>query len=311
MRARAARALPMPRLGRRCWLVAAAAGAPLRGGEAALCEPRVPPAGELLEFERHGHVATRGLLTPAEFAGVAADLREVAFREQEAAARHAVWSMEEAGLGDMAPPFLQTFNPHRRHAAARQLALSPLLAATAAALLGVRCVRLYQTSLFRKRPDDDVTSWHADLWTAPLMTNSFVTMWLPLRGIGARGDSPLFFQSKTHRDLARAVYVEDMEELGIDPDNVPAPGEFGSSHAPLREGDATWHHGWTIHGAPEVSSDAGERFAYTASYFADGAMVPCQAPQIEDRPSYDDWIEEATPGRPAQHELLPIAYTAP
>lgn len=285
-------------------LLAAAAG------DAVLTGPPRPVSLEtLLEFEREGHVATRGLLTAAELAEVAAELHEVAHKERDMAVRHAEWTKQEGKL-DAGPPFLQTFNPHRRHRAARQLALSPVLAATAAALLGASCVRLYQDALFLKRPGHGATTWHADLWTAPLMTNSFVTVWLPLRAIQAQGDSPLVFQSKTHRDVALSVYFEDLQKLGIDPDDVEAPGEFGVHHAPLREGDATWHHGWTQHGAPPVSSSAGERLAYAASYFEDGALVPLEPPESEDGPSYAGWLQDLRPGDVAEHELLPVAYRA-
>jgi len=305
-------------------------------------------ASALLDFERNGHVATRGLLAPAEFAGVAKRLRAIAEAERAEAEEHAeefagaglldVWDGAERGgalapaadaeeEGDLedeasghygspsgAPPFLQVFNPHRRHAAARDLAFSPALAATAAALLGVACVRLYQDCLFWKRPGHDATSWHADLWTAPLATNAAVTVWLPLHNVGV-ADAPLFFQSRSHRDMAALVHSGQMEELGIDQDACPPPGMSGVHHAPLQEGDATWHHGWTVHGAPPLDPDAATgvdgRLAYAATYFADGARALLAAAEPEDGPSFVDWLPEVEPGSLASHELLPVAYPRP
>lgn len=287
----------------------------------------------LLEFERSGHVVTRRLLLPDEFARVSTALRSIAEAERSSAEAHAEefagavfpgWEdvvvvgaeeasefLSEGGEGlSQAPPFLQTFNPHRRHRVARELALAPVLAATAAALLGVACVRLYQDCLFWKRHGDDATAWHADLWTVPLATNSSVTVWVPLQRVGI-DDSPLFFQSRSHRNVSALVHAGQLEELGLDGEDCKGPpGIFGEHHAPLHEGDATWHHGWTVHGAPALSIGGapGGRLAYAATYFADGASVLLSAAEPEDGPSYMDWLPQVEPGSPAAHPLLPVAF---
>jgi len=269
--------------------------------------PSALSSSTLLEFERNGHVATRGLLKPQHLKHVADRLWSVAEVERNAAEQHAA-----EFTNDDSPPFLQTFNPHRRHAIARELAMSPVLAATAAALLGVACVRLYQDCLFWKRPGDDYTEWHADLWTAPLATNDAVTVWLPLHRVDVEG-GPLYFQTRSHRDLMSFQHSGELESYGHG-DFLP-PGQSGTHHAPLEVGDATWHHGWTVHGASAIEvppSDAGRgRLAYTATYFADGALALYTATQMEDIPSYEDWLSQVDPGTPAEHELLPIAYRQP
>ena len=68
------------------------------------------------------------------------------------------------GLEDVELPFLQAFNCWRHFPEHfERLARCPRLAATAAQLLGVDRVRLYQDSLFLKRPGDGSTRWHSDL----------------------------------------------------------------------------------------------------------------------------------------------------
>jgi len=278
----------------------------------ALIEASIPskplPLQHLLAFEREGHVVTRGLLSQDEFQLYAKQLRSIAEGERYGAASHSASTMDNGGLASHPPPFLQNFNPHRRHHIAKELAMLPALAATAAALLGVSCVRLYQDAIFWKRPGDDLTMWHADLWTSPISTNRFVSVWLPLQHVSLK-DSPLFFRSRTHHDIAGLVHDEEHLELGVDPDDVPDPGIFGEHHAPLAEGDATWHHGWTIHGAPALANDSPGRLAYTASYFEDGSLALRSAVDEEDNPSYTDWLNEVEPGKPAQHRLLPIAHS--
>eukprot|EP00435_Cladocopium_sp_Y103_P041546 s46_g11.t1 len=106
----------------------------------ASCQSVLPPE-TVLDFERNGHTVTRGLIS-----------------SESASAAHAASIMSAQGMSDLQPPFLQTFNPHRQCTSAWQLALALLSAACA--LLGAERVRLYQTSLFWKRPGQDSTAWH-------------------------------------------------------------------------------------------------------------------------------------------------------
>jgi len=141
--------------------------------------------------------------------------------------------------------------------------LNPVMLATAAALLGVAVVELHQDTLFLKRGGHGPTAWHADLWTAPLATNHFVTAWLPLHRVEAAG-APLFFRTGSHRHPRVTIDC-------FSPDVSPAdllPGDVGEHHAPLEEGDATWHHGWTIHGAPPVREATCSRLAYAVAYYS-------------------------------------------
>lgn len=57
-------------------------------------------------------------------------------------------------------PFLQLFNLWKALPAARDIACDARLGSVAARLLGVPGVRLYQDSLFVKRPGDGPTLWH-------------------------------------------------------------------------------------------------------------------------------------------------------
>eukprot|EP00933_Yihiella_yeosuensis_P067143 TRINITY_DN7178_c0_g1_i2.p1 TRINITY_DN7178_c0_g1~~TRINITY_DN7178_c0_g1_i2.p1 ORF type:complete len:222 (+),score=37.19 TRINITY_DN7178_c0_g1_i2:117-782(+) len=158
------------------------------------------PLQTLLDFERDGHVVTRGLLSQSEVINASESLHKFAKDEEQKSKIYAEKIMED--LDTIPPPFLQNFNPHRKVESARSLAMSEALAGTAAALLGVSCVRLYQDALFWKRHGDDATAWHADLWTAPIATNSFITVWMPLQPVDA-DCSPLVFRTATHRQPSR------------------------------------------------------------------------------------------------------------
>lgn len=176
------------------------------------------------------------------------------------------------------------------------------LAGTAADLLGLSSgerLRLYQDSLFVKRSGDGVTNWHTDLAMAPLDTNRFVTVWLPLQPVASsdEGGTALIFASGSHRDVALPFWHGDPRSQPDLDGRGYVEGEAGA----FRLGDANWHHGWTLHCAPGNELRATRR-ALAASYFVDGATRLAVAksrgaPDDEDCESYSEWLKEAS--RPA------------
>lgn len=101
-------------------------------------------------------------------------------------------------------PFLQLFNLWRTYDEVKKIVCSPRLAEVAAQLMGVSAVRLYQDSLFVKRPGDDATAWHSDLNMVPLDTNDYITCWIPLHAVpaGEDGGSGLTYATGSHRDFS-------------------------------------------------------------------------------------------------------------
>jgi len=286
----------------------AAPGAPLErdGAEslASLASPAAAPlaAADLLAFERDGHLCTRGLFTAAEVAAMAAPVRAIGAREEAAALGHAR-DMNDGGDGGA--PFLQTFNPHRRSAAAAAIATCPRLAAVAAQLLGVGALRLYQSCVFVKRAGDEPTNWHSDLHTSPLDSNAFVTAWFPLHAVEA-GGTGLAYATASHRDLALAMWQGGQVDAG---DRYAV-----ADHGRYAVGDVSWHHGWCLHGAPANGGDD-DRVAFTVSFFADGGRIVDEAALAvvndEDHPSYDAWLGDVDPGGLADHALLPVVEVPP
>ena len=284
--------------------VAADAAADVAGLESLSEEAPPLSASALLRFERDGHLCTRSLLTDDEVAAIAEPVARIAAAEAADAVRHAE-AMNDLHDGERAP-FLQTFNAHRRHAAARRVASCPRLAGVAAQLLGVDRVRLYQDCIFKKRAGDEPTNWHSDLHTSPLDTNGFVTCWFPLHAVPASeaGGTGLAYASGSHRDLALPMWY------GQDGD---CDGRYDVvDHGAYAPGDVSWHHGWLLHSAPENVLE--DRTAVAVSFFADGAHLIDEAGMLcvndEDAPSYEAWLGDLEPGAPADHALLPVVYPA-
>lgn len=183
---------------------------------------------DIISFMRDGHLQIRNLINPSLIKNSVAPALLNAYDSNELAAwRHKV----KINLGSDAPetatvadcesmlkgvdqedvPFMQLFNLWYGSEEARQLVLSPDLGYIAAKLLGVNAVRVYQDSLFAKRPGDGPTRWHSDLNMAPFDSNDFLTIWIPLKAIPsqAEGGSGLTFASGSHRDFALAYCKSD------------------------------------------------------------------------------------------------------
>ena len=215
-----------------------------------------------------------------------------------------------AALPSGSAPFLQAFNLWRISPEIAALACDPAIVGAAAGLLGEPPrMRLYQDSLFVKRPGDGETHWHSDLAMSPLDTNQFVTCWLPLQDVPAEkdGGTGLIFASGSHRDVALSYWHS------APPDALDATGRgyAESLGKALSVGDATFHHGWTLHcAAPNMRRVPRRALAF--SYFADGATrlgrEAKRAPHNEDAESYAAWLRDVRPGAPARHRLLPIVW---
>lgn len=288
-------------------------------------------AAQMLEFERTGHVRTRKLLPGAATSALSKEVdRLYTERESEAlrqkvrvllgddrlaraehksaASPHVLRRILREELPEGAVPFMQLFNLWRTSPMVHELWRSPALAGTAASLLGVERVRLYQDSYFLKRPGDGPTHWHSDLSMAPLDTNSFVTCWLPLHDVAAPDDggSSLVFASGSHRDVALNFWHGDPRRP-VDASTRGYPLRDGGA---LRAGDATWHHGWVLHSASPNMGDVPRR-AVAVSFYADGAsrlQGALRSQDDEDAESCVAWLGDVRPGRAARHRLLPLVW---
>ncbi|MFM7320656.1 MAG: phytanoyl-CoA dioxygenase family protein, partial [Armatimonadota bacterium] len=77
----------------------------------------------------------------------------------------------------------------------------------------------------------------------------------------------------------------------------------------MRAGDATFHDGWTIHGAPGNASKDRTREVMTIIYVEDGAVItaPDHAARVNDLAS---WFPGLAPGDQAASPLNPLLWSA-
>jgi ectoine hydroxylase-related dioxygenase (phytanoyl-CoA dioxygenase family) len=260
-------------------------------------------------------------VTPEHRAGLRGDghvlLRAVCSPEEIAAYRPVICSAADKLNTETRPieerdntyskAFLQIMNLWAHDEAVKRFTLARRFAKIAADLLGVEGVRVYHDQALFKEPGGGPTPWHQDQYYWPLDTDNTITMWMPLVDIPQEVGS-ITFASGSHllgylgefaiSDESDRVFAEMIAERNLRLTNYGA----------MSAGDATWHYGWTLHGAPGNPTGL-MREVMTIIYFADGARVvdPGDNPNRQD--DIDWWLPGSQPGDLAATELNPLVYT--
>lgn len=259
-----------------------------------------PPDDRVRELASAGHTCIRGLASPDEVAAFRPSLLEAAPK-----CRYDHRPLEERDTYGKA--FVQMCNLWRQNAGARAFVFARRFARTAAALMGVRGVRLYHDQALFKEPGGGPTPWHQDQFYWPLDTRHTITMWMPLVEVTPEM-GPMEFASGSHAlgslgdhaigDESQRAFAEIVRERGL-------PVRGTDRFAP---GDATFHAGWTLHRAGGNRSDR-MREVMTVIYYADGARVgPLDHPSR--RFDRDTWLPGCEPGEPAASALNPVLYAS-
>ena len=249
--------------------------------------------------------------------------------------------MESLGINKSDLPFLQNFNTWRAAPTTddhllptvTKLCLSPYLAQTASILLNSPTVRLYQDSLFHKRPGDGWTPWHSDARMAPFDTSKMITFWIPLQNVPAldQGGTGLLFVDGSHSDFALPYWngAEGKEYERLEERYGSEGDEDGgvSNHMPLAVGDITVHNGWTLHcaEAAEFLEVGKDRYAFAITYVDGRAEVRedvlsndsnddsignghAVKGDKEDVWSFRSWLKDVKPRSQFRHPLVPIVW---
>ena len=263
----------------------------------ALDSPYALASADIDAFRTRGHVQIRAL----------------ASRDEVAAYKPLIDSATELYRGDKRPlaeretygkSFQQAMNLWRRDSRIVGFTLAKRFARVAAELLGTRGVRLYHDQALYKEPGGGPTPWHQDQTYWPLDTTATITLWMPLVDVSwAMG--PLKFVRGSH-----AIGDFGMPGIGDDSEaffeaRIRDEGFAINEVGPMAAGDASFHAGWTVHGArPNASPDM--RAAMTIIYFADGVRVA--EPTPNQRGDLAVWLPGLQPGDVAATPLNPLVY---
>jgi len=254
---------------------------------------------DIVSFQSNGHIIVRNLL-PADEVEKYREEIESAVKQFNTESR----PFEERDT--YARAFLQTMNLWRQSEVIKEFVFSKRFASVAAQLMKVRGVRLYHDQALFKEAGAGHTPWHQDQYYWPLSTTNTITMWMALTDVEPEM-GPMTFASTSHKSGA-------LSTLGISDESERSFGQiikerqfplFKTGH--LNAGDATFHAGWTLHGAPPNYSDK-LRSAMTIIYFEDGATAI--EPDNDNRKAdLKDWLPGVKPGELAASEINPVLFT--
>lgn len=279
--------------------------------------PAVAAATTTTEFANRGYVVVPDTFTKADVA---------AMRTTVAAAVHAR-TTGTSPVGDRhigpttiryAEQFTQCLNLWEDHPDVERIVRDPRLAATAAKLLGVDCVRVFQDQALFKASGGAPTYAHQDVAYWPMATAECVTAWIPLSPTGSTHDTgAMGYVAGSHRSghcaFADIAHVDDQAQLEADEAALLAhPAWRGASptYVEAEVGSVVWHHGRTVHRAlPNVSD--GPREVFTVVYFADGVVRGSVLPRASNVPHFvtdGPPTERVAVGQPLASARMPVVY---
>lgn len=256
-----------------------------------------PAAAE--DFRRNGHVVVRGLASLDEISTYSPAIKDAT----------QLLSGDQRPLSERdtyGKAFIQSMNLWTINPTARKFVFAKRFAKVAADLMGVDGVRLYHDQSLFKEPGGGITPWHQDQVYWPLDTSHTITMWMPLVDVPTDVGS-VVFASGSHQqgDLGGSAIGDDSQRHF---DRLIEQAQFKlASYAPMRAGDATFHGGWTLHGAP-ANETTTMRSVMTIIYFADGTRVGEVASPMQ-RNDHERWLGSLPPGSLADSEMNPLLWS--
>jgi ectoine hydroxylase-related dioxygenase (phytanoyl-CoA dioxygenase family) len=202
--------------------------------------------------------------------------------------------------------FIQVGNLIELDARAAKFVLSRRFAKIAAELMGVEGVRLYHDQALYKEPGGGHTPWHQDQQYWPLDGAKCVTLWMPLVDAEESMGTMRFAAGSQKLGYLGPMNISDDSEEQLS-ELVKEKGYPVEYVGAMRAGDATFHDGWTIHGAPGNDSQTQTREVMTIIYVEDGARITePDSPQRQN--DLRRWFPGHGPGDPAASELNPLLY---
>jgi len=143
----------------------------------------------------------------------------------------------------------------------------------AAQLLGAAGVRIYHDQSLFKEPGGgtNITPWHQDMYYWPFDEGSVCGMWMPLVDVTEDMGNMRFVRGSHRHGYLGEHHISDESEAAYDRWIAEHNAQVDDV-VPMSAGDATFHHGWCVHGARSNRSQT-MREAMVVAYYRDGIKV--------------------------------------
>jgi ectoine hydroxylase-related dioxygenase (phytanoyl-CoA dioxygenase family) len=253
---------------------------------------------QIESFQRKGHAIIRDVLKPFEVRPYREAIHAVV---QD----HIVNNVPLEKRDTYGKAFVQVTNLWTRSEAVKRFVTAKRFAKIAADLLGVDGVRIYHDQALFKEPGGGHTPWHQDQIYWPLDTDKTITLWMPLVDISEEVGSMTFASGSHHSGYISKLVISDESHRTLK-QYIEGKGLEQVNYGAMAAGDATFHHGWTLHSAPSNPTDR-MREVMTIIYYADGTKVA--EPDSNARKSdLQSWLPGCEPGELAQSHINPLVY---
>jgi ectoine hydroxylase-related dioxygenase (phytanoyl-CoA dioxygenase family) len=249
-------------------------------------------------FRRDGHILVSGVASADEIAHFRPVITAAADRYNTETR-----PLEERSTYGKA--FLQIMNLWTRDEGVRRFTLSPRFGKIAADLMGVDGVRLYHDQALYKEPGGGPTPYHQDRYYWPLDTDNTITMWMPLVPVTKEMGSMTFVDGSHQMGYLGELPISDASEA-LFQGFIEERGLTTRTYGAMNAGDATFHAGWTLHGAPGNPTDT-MREVMTVIYMAANTRV--SEPDNENRKlDLKTWLPGLKAGDVAASPLNPMVW---
>jgi len=188
-----------------------------------------------------------------------------------------------------------------------ELAVHPNILDVVEQILGPD-ILLYNATYIVKEPNTPThVSWHQDLTYWGLDSDDPVSVWLALSVADAQtGCMRMIPGSHIEGRKEHDISVEDENNVLFQSQKVHGVNEQGAVYCPLRPGQASFHHGWTLHSSlPNRGNDRriGLNIQYITPHVRQTKVAGYPALLVRGEDRYHFYEDE----RPATRDLDPAA----
>ena len=148
-----------------------------------------------------------------------------------------------------------------------ELATNPLVLDIVEHLIGLNILLFNATYIVKEPQTRSHVSWHQDLTYWGLSDDAQVTLWLALSPATAESGCMRMLPGSHRIGCAEHRVTDDKDNVLFQGQTIDGVDETSAVHCPLLPGQASFHHGWTMHASMPNASDE-RRIGLNVQYIA-------------------------------------------